>query len=125
MNVIVKLKHEVIYMSLGSLEIEILNSVWKLQSIDEDMNISVKDIVDDMAENGLERAYTTVKTVMDRLSSKELLVRYRAGKKFFYKTVMDKNEMAVAAIKEISSQFFEGDDRRMLQFIEAECLDLV
>ena len=112
-------------MSLGSLEIEILNSVWKLQSIDEDMNISVKDIVDDMAENGLERAYTTVKTVMDRLSSKELLVRYRAGKKFFYKTVMDKNEMAVAAIKEISSQFFDGDDRRMLQFIEAECLDLV
>ncbi len=112
-------------MSLGSLEIEILNSVWKLQSIDEDMNISVKDIVDDMSENGLERAYTTVKTVMDRLSSKELLVRYRAGKKFFYKTVMDKNEMAVAAIKEISSQFFEGDDRRMLQFIESECLDLV
>lgn len=125
MCVIVKLKHEVIYMSLGSLEIEILNSVWKLQAIDEDMNISVKDVVDDMSENGLERAYTTVKTVMDRLSSKELLVRYRAGKKFFYKTIMDKNEMAIAAIKEISSQFFEGDDRKMLQFIESECLDLV
>lgn len=112
-------------MSLGSLEIEILNSVWKLQSIDEDMNISVKDVVDEMSENGLERAYTTVKTVMDRLSSKELLVRYRAGKKFFYKTVMDKNEMAIAAIKEISSQFFDGDDRIMLHFIETECLDLV
>ncbi|MBR1681056.1 BlaI/MecI/CopY family transcriptional regulator [bacterium] len=112
-------------MSLGSLEIEILNSVWKLQSIDEDMNISVKDIVDDMAENGMERAYTTVKTVMDRLSSKELLVRYRAGKKFFYKTVMDKNEMAVAAIKEISSQFFNGNEAEMMHFIETQCLDLV
>lgn len=112
-------------MTLGSLEIEILNSVWKLQSIDEDMNISVKDVVDDMSVNGMKRAYTTVKTVMDRLSSKELLVRYRSGKKFFYKTVMDKNEMAIAAIKELSSQFFNGDYRAMLNFIESECLDLV
>ena len=33
-------------MSLGTLEIEILNSVWKLQETDSDMNISVKDVVD-------------------------------------------------------------------------------
>ena len=112
-------------MSLGSLEIEILNSIWKMQAIDEDMNISVKDVVDDMLENGMERAYTTVKTVMDRLSSKELLVRYRAGKKFFYKSVMDKQEMAIAALKEISSQFFDGNDLEMMHFIENQCLDLV
>lgn len=112
-------------MSLGTLEIEILNSVWKLQDIDEDMNISVKDVVDNMASNGLERAYTTVKTVMDRLSSKDLLVRYRSGKKFFYKSVMDKDEMAIVAIKEVSSQFFGGNDVAMLRFIESQCLELV
>lgn len=112
-------------MSLGTLEFEILNSIWKLQVIDEDMNISVKDVVDNMSENGLERAYTTVKTVMDRLSSKDLLVRYRAGKKFFYKTVMDKNEMANSAIRELSRQFFDNDTVKMIRFIEAECLDLV
>ena len=112
-------------MSLGTLEFEILNSIWKLQAIDEDMNISVKDAVDNMSANGLERAYTTVKTVMDRLSSKDLLVRYRAGKKFFYKTVMDKNEMASSAIKELSRQFFDNDVVKMIRFIEAECLDLV
>lgn len=112
-------------MSLGTLEFEILNSIWKLQAIDEDMNISVKDVVDNMSANGLERAYTTVKTVMDRLSSKDLLVRYRAGKKFFYKTVMDKNEMASSAIKELSRQFFDNDTVKMIRFIEAECLDLV
>lgn len=112
-------------MSLGSLEIEILNSVWKLQSIDEDMNISVKDVVDDMMQSGLQRAYTTVKTVMDRLSSKELLVRYRSGKKFFYKSVMDRNEMAISSIKELSSQFFNGDINEMLHFMEEQCLNLV
>lgn len=112
-------------MSLGTLEIEILNSVWKLQEIDEDMNISVKDVVDNMSQNGIERAYTTVKTVMDRLNTKELLVRYRAGKKFFYRAVMDKREMSIAAIKEVSSQFFDGDEVKMVRFIESECLDLV
>ncbi len=112
-------------MSLGTLEFEILNSIWKLQAIDEDMNISVKDVVDNMSENGLDRAYTTVKTVMDRLSSKDLLVRYRAGKKFFYKTVMDKDEMANSAIKELSRQFFDNDTAKMIRFIEAECLELV
>lgn len=112
-------------MSLGSLEIEILNSVWKLQSIDEDMNISVKDIVDDMAENGLERAYTTVKTVMDRLSSKDLLARYRVGKKFYYRSVMDRNEMTVSAIKELAKSFFDGNLTDMIHFMETNCLDLV
>ncbi len=119
------MKYEGKSMSLGTLEIEILNSVWKLQEIDEDMNISVKDVVDNMSECGMERAYTTVKTVMDRLSSKELLVRYRAGKKFFYKTVMDKNEMAILAIKEVSSRFFDGDILKLMRFIETQCLDLV
>ena len=38
---------------------------------------------------------------------------------------MDKNEMAIAAIKEISSQFFNGNDAEMMHFIETQCLDLV
>ena len=112
-------------MSLGTLEIEILNSVWKLQELDSDMNISVKDVVDNMAENGIERAYTTVKTVMDRLNSKDLLVRYRAGKKFFYRAVMDKEEMTMVAINELSAQFFNGDKAKMIHFIESKCLALV
>ncbi|MGN0017819.1 MAG: BlaI/MecI/CopY family transcriptional regulator [Candidatus Gastranaerophilaceae bacterium] len=112
-------------MSLGTLEIEILNSVWKLQETDSDMNISVKDVVDDMSANGIERAYTTVKTVMDRLNSKDLLVRYRAGKKFFYRAVMDKEEMTMVAINELSTQFFNGDTAKMIHFIESKCLALV
>ncbi|MBQ3310645.1 BlaI/MecI/CopY family transcriptional regulator [bacterium] len=109
-------------MSLGTLEIEILSSVWKLQETDGDMNISVKDVVDDMNSNGIKRAYTTVKTVMDRLNSKDILVRYRAGKKFFYRAVMDREEMSIAAIKELSSQFFDNDISKMIAFIESKYL---
>jgi len=112
-------------MTLGSLEIEILNTIWTLQSNYEDINISVKDIVDYLSQKGIKRAYTTVKTVMDRLSAKELLVRYRSGKKFYYKTIMDKDEMIKNAIEEILGQFFNGNHMNLVQFIEKEFLNLV
>ena len=46
-------------MVCGSLEIEILNTFWNLTSDNEDKDISIQDIVDELAKNGTERAYTT------------------------------------------------------------------
>ena len=62
------------YMVCGKLEIDILNSFWNLTANDEDRDISIQDIVDELALNGIERAYTTIKTVMDRLTVKSVLV---------------------------------------------------
>ena len=112
-------------MSLGTLEIEILNIIWQIQKEDEDKNISVKDIVDYLSHKNIERAYTTVKTVMDRLSTKDLLVRYRVGKKFYYKSVMDKEEVAKLAIDDILQQFFNGSQVNLMHFIEKEFMDFV
>jgi len=112
-------------MSLGTLEVEILNIIWQIQKEDEDKNISVKDIVDYLSQKEITRAYTTVKTVMDRLSSKELLVRYRVGKKFYYKSVMDKEEIAKIAIEEVLNQFFSGNRVNLMHFIEKEFVNLV
>ena len=103
-------------MLCGSLEIDILNSFWKLEN--EDRDISIQDIVDDMSANGIQRAYTTIKTVMDRLTVKSILVRYKSGKKFFYKAVMTKEEMALEAVKTISEQYFNGSCVDMIRFIE-------
>lgn len=108
-------------MIYGVLEIEIMNSIWHLQEQDEDANISVTDIVELLTKNNVERAYTTIKTVMDRLVSKDVLVRYKSGKKFFYKSTVEKNEAAKQSIEEISNQFFGGNHAQMLRFIEQEC----
>ena len=43
-------------MVCGSLEIEILNTFWNLTSINDDMDISIQDIVDELSKNGIERA---------------------------------------------------------------------
>lgn len=108
-------------MFYGILEIEIMNILWNLQEKDEDANISVSDVVEELNKNEIERAYTTVKTVMDRLVSKGILVRYRNNKKFFYKTTVDKNEASKKAVETVAGQFFDGSYVKMLRFIEKEC----
>lgn len=112
-------------MFYGILEIEILNVIWNLQEQDEDGNIAVSDIVDALNNNSIDRAYTTIKTVMDRLVSKDILVRYRNGKKFFYRSTIDREEAAKSAIRTISEQFFDGSSIKMLRFIEKECENLL
>lgn len=112
-------------MSYGTLEIEIMNSIWNLHSMDEDADISVGDIVDCLNNSEIERAYTTVKTVMDRLVSKDLLVRYKNGKKYFYRATLDRNEAAKQALERMSVQFFNGNYIQMLRFVESECEPLL
>ncbi len=112
-------------MVCGSLEIEILNSFWNLTAIDEDKDISIQDVVDNLSSNGTQRAYTTIKTVMDRLVAKSILVRYKVGKKFFYKATMDRREMALDMLREFTNNFFDGNYANMMRFVEKEMDDLL
>lgn len=112
-------------MLYGVLEIEIMNCIWSLQEKNEDANISVTDIVKSLNKNDVDRAYTTIKTVMDRLVSKEILVRYKDGKKFFYRSTVDREEAAKQALDKVSEQFFGGSYVGMLRFIERECDSLL
>ena len=107
----------------GSLEIDMLNSFWSLASDDRD--VSIQDIVDDLRASGVTRAYTSIKTVMDRLTAKSILVRYKSGKKFFYKATMSKSEMAADTLRTVSHQFFDGSFSSMIRFIERECGEYV
>ena len=112
-------------MVCGKLEIDILNSFWNLIEENEDRDISIQDIVDDLSANGIERAYTTIKTVMDRLTVKSILVRYKVGKKFFHKATMNRKEMALDAVNTVAEQFFNGSHIEMMKFIEKECQHLL
>ena len=112
-------------MTCGSLEIEILNIFWDMTSVNEDNDISIQDVVDGLASCGVSRAYTTIKTVMDRLVSKSILVRYKVGKKFFYKVTMDKREMALDMLNEFTNNFFSGNTAEMVRFVEKETVGLL
>lgn len=114
-----------INMFYGALEMSIMNVIWSLQTQNEDANISVTDIVAGLNDNDTERAYTTIKTVMDRLVGKGVLVRYKDGKKFYYKSTLDKSEASRKVIETVSSQFFDGSYVELLRFIERECEPLL
>ena len=106
-------------MTCGSLEIDILNSVWTLTDNGQGRDISIQDVVDHLTSRGIVRAYTTIKTVMDRLTTKCILVRYRVGKKFYYKNAMSQEDLATSAVDEVIAKFFGGNATNLIRFVES------
>ena len=62
---------------------------------------------------------------MDRLTIKSILVRYKVGKKFFYKAAMSKEEMTMEAVKEVCDNFFDGSYSNMIRFVENSCQEIL
>ena len=103
----------------GSLENEILKTIWMLEEIEEN-DVSVNEVQEVINRNSSSnRAYTTVKTVMDRLVEKNMLVRYKQGKKFFYKTVSSRHEMVQQAIKKLAGQYFNNDMDSLIDTVKS------
>ena len=106
----------------GTIENEILNAVWNMEEDGVDVkNISVSEVLSEINNTGNIRAYTTVKTVMDRLVDKKLLKRQKSGKKFCYTSVESREEMAATAINKLANQFFNNDIRSLMKALEKQC----
>lgn len=110
---------------MGTLELEIMNAIWTMLEENEDRNISVTDVANLMKIKGCDRAYTTIKTVMDRLVSKGTLARFKNGKKFFYVATINRHESKMMSVKKISEQYFSGNYSEMIRFIEQEIESLI
>lgn len=97
----------------GSLECAILGALWNLEQNGIYTN-SVKDVFDILSRSDNEkRAYTTIKTVMDRLFDKKVLLRYKQGKKFFYRTVYSNQEIIIKSLQETANRYCGGDLMRL------------
>lgn len=108
--------------SHGSLENEILSAIWSMEENEDNYNnISVNEVLESINKNGNIRAYTTAKTVMDRLVDKKFLERYKKGKKFYYKSTQSREDMAKTAIKKLACQYFNNDIRSLMKALEKEC----
>ncbi len=109
----------------GTLENEILNAVWTMEENGVNTkNISVNEVLTEINKTGNIRAYTTVKTVMDRLADKNLLKRQKFGKKFCYKSVETREEMAATAINKLAGQYFNNDVRSLMKALEKQCTSM-
>lgn len=104
--------------SHGSLENIILNAVWNTEEHMENP-ISVAEVQGKINNiNDQSWAYTTVKTVLDRLVDKGLIDRIKNGKKYFYKSMVSRDELGKKSIKKLAKQYYNNDIRTLLRAVE-------
>lgn len=105
----------------GSLESLILNSLWELEKMGNYKN-SVKEVFELINNSqSTNRAYTTIKTVMDRLHEKELLLRIKQGKKFFYRTATTSSDVIRISLEKIAHQYCDGDMIKLMRYTQNLC----
>lgn len=108
--------------SHGSLENVILKTIWDIEENNNSTNvITVNNVYSVISATNKQRAYTTIKTVMDRLVDKQILKRVKAGKKFIYKSRTSRSEAASSAIKKIADIYYNNDLKLLNKAIEKEC----
>jgi len=85
---------------LAELELECMKVLWKYPGA------SVAQV-----RAGLSRplAYTTVLTVLDRMSAKGLVVRQKVGRAYLYTAALDLETARRSAVSRLAARFFEND----------------
>ena len=103
----------------GSLENLIMNVVWNNSDNFEGL-MSVNQVWENlnMLNTDKKWAYTTVKTVLDRLVDKGVLDRIKNGKRFDYCPIMPRKEMAEKMLKKIAMEYFLDDFQAMAKFVK-------
>ena len=94
---------------LGPLEAEIVRAAWAAAR-----PVSVRDLLERINEKRKPQlAYTTVMTVMNRLTDKDVLVRHKEGRGYVYEPVAD--SPAALAVRGVMRDF---GDAAFAQFVE-------
>ncbi|AFZ18855.1 BlaI/MecI/CopY family transcriptional regulator [Allocoleopsis franciscana] len=89
-------------LSLGSLEAEVLNIVWELGSV------TVKEVHERiMADPERELTYSSVTTVLRRLTSKGWLACNKTKRSFSWRPVLSRHETQILAAYEQLQRFLE------------------
>jgi len=94
--------YEVGTADLSPAEWRIMNIVWQQRR-----PITVRE-VHDAARNDIDWAYTTVKTMMDRLVDKGVLKAERSGKSAAYRSVLSQGRAQRSAAKSLVERAFDG-----------------
>ena len=107
--------------SHGSLQNTILNAIWYIEENKLASDITVNEVYELIQRTDSPRAYTTIKTVMDRLVEKNILIRSKKGKKFSYQTTKSRNETAHKAILKLANTYFNDDLGLLHEAVKKVC----
>ncbi len=92
------------------LELLCLNALWSLEEG------TVKD-VREAVHASRPLAYTTVMTVLDRLTRRGSVTRRKAGRAFIYAPSVSRDAMRRLALQEFLDSYFASSEQELLQFL--------
>ncbi|HYL74044.1 MAG TPA: BlaI/MecI/CopY family transcriptional regulator [Bryobacteraceae bacterium] len=92
------------------LEVECLKILWKLGEG------NVRDVREALT-GSRDLAYTTVMTVLDRLSRKGRVARRKVGRSFVYVPVLSRDVLRRLAVQELVDRFFEGSEEALVEYL--------
>jgi predicted transcriptional regulator len=92
------------------LELQCLTALWTLG----EANVQA---VRDLLAPSKPLAYTTVMTMLDRLTRKEVLSRRKVGRSFVYKPEVTRDEVRQLAVQELVESLFEGSLANLKSFL--------
>ena len=93
------------------LELECLKVLWTLGEA------SVKEVRTGLTQNR-NLAYTTVMTVLDRLSKKNGVTRRKVGRSFVYSPRLDREKLRHLAVKDLVDAFFDGSQDSLADWLK-------
>ncbi len=99
-------------LDLAPLELDCMNTLWPLGEA------TVREIRDRLAERRA-RAYTTIMTIMDRLSRKGIVERRKTGRKYVYRPKLSAEEARAHALEQVLENFFGGSKEHMIAQLHA------
>lgn len=104
----------------GDLEKIILNAVWGIEeNTDESIDVAYVRNYINLNSSKRKWAYTTVKTVLDRLVDKRIISRSKCGKKYCYSSIVSREKSAATALEKVARQYFDGDLNSLIIFAES------
>ena len=100
-------------LDLAPLELECMNALWPAGES------TVRDIQFRLADSR-PRAYTTIMTIMDRLSHKGIVTRRRVGRAYRYSASLSADEARGRAVEKIVAAFFSGSPQALAAHLAAQ-----
>ena len=99
--------------SLGPLETQVMQIVWTRG------RVTVQEAVDELHSHGQKLAYTTVMTIMARLTAKKVVKRDKAGKAYSYRPVVSQSQFENNIARQLAQQLVRGFDHvAIARFVE-------
>ena len=83
-------------------ELEVLKTLWDLGPL------PVRGVVEALRGRGIERAYTTIQTVLNRLQAKGHAASEAPGAALVYRAVSTRDDLVRARLRDVADQLCEG-----------------